>query len=299
MKIIHFIKGLAIITLLISPAIAEETQTKQEKKHVTIVVGTHHYTPNRSMPALKTELERLGFEVNLINPDWNPEKDKRGLPGLEVLKETDLAIFFTRFLKLEDKQLAHITNYVESGKPVVGLRTSSHGFNYPKDHEKAALNNDFGKDILGTPYLIHLQGKTNLNIFESQKNHPILTGISGTWPSPGTLYLTQLEPGTTPLIQGTGKSKRTGEVTNAFGTHNLQAEMTDNIAWTWQNKYGGKTFTTTLGHMGDFSQPNSIRLIVNGIHWAAGLPIPSAETEIKTFTASKVKKAKQKQPAVK
>ncbi|MGJ8656385.1 MAG: ThuA domain-containing protein [Akkermansiaceae bacterium] len=286
MKINPFIKGLAFFTIISSSAIAEE---KQDKKHITIIVGTHHYTPNRSMPVMKTELERLGFEVTLINPTWDPEKDKRGLPGLDVLKDTDLAIFFIRWLKLEGEQYDHMMNYVKAGKPVVGLRTSSHGFNYPKDHEKVALNNDFGINVFGTPYLIHLKGKTTLKVVESEKNNPILTGISGTWESPGTLYLTRPEPGITPLVLGTGNSKKTGEVTNMYGKHNLTKTMTDNIAWTWENKYGGKTFTTTLGHMGDFTQPNSMRLIVNGIHWATDLPIPSADTEIKTLEFKKAK----------
>jgi len=80
----------------------------------TIIVGTHHYSPQRSMPELKKELERLGFEVALINPDWNPEKDKRGLPGLEVLEKTDLAVFFTRWLKLEGQQYDQMMGYVKA-----------------------------------------------------------------------------------------------------------------------------------------------------------------------------------------
>jgi len=172
------------------------------------------------------------------------------------------------------------------------LRTSGHAFNYPEGHKHKALNNDFGKDVLGSPYLIHLIGKTKIEIIENAKKHPILTGVSGSWVSPGTLYITKPEEGIKPLIQGTGKSKKTGKVTNMFGTHDLQAEMTDNVAWTWENKYGGKTFSTTLGHVGDFAEPMSMRLIVNGIHWAAGETIPSIDTEIKTLHITSKKKKK-------
>ena len=59
--------------------------------------------------------------------------------------------------------------------------------------------------------------------------------------------------------------------------------MTDTIAWTWQNKWGGKAFTTSLGHPGDFAVPQSMRVIINGIHWAAGAQIPAESTEVKTF----------------
>jgi hypothetical protein len=190
------------------------------------------------MPGFAAELERLGFRTKLINPDWDPEKDTRGLPGLEALASADVGIFSTRFLKLIEDQLGHITRYVESGKPVVGLRTSTHAFNYPAEHPGQEWNTAFGRDVLGTRYLIHLAGKTQVTL-QAGVNHPILTGIEpGTWESPGTLYLVDAEPGIKPLLVGTGSSKRTGKVTNQFGTHELQATMTASIAWTWENKWG-------------------------------------------------------------
>jgi len=289
----------AVTTLLfVSTNYAEETKAEtspeEGKKHITLIVGTHHYSPNKSMPKLKLELERLGFDVALVNPDWDPEKDQRGLPGLEVLEDTDLAVFFTRWLTIEGEQYDRMMGYVEAGKPVVGLRTSSHGFNYPEENPKSALNNGFGRDVLGSPYRIHLAGSTKVEIIEDQKNHPILTGVSGTWTSPGTLYLASPEKGTTSFLKGTGNSKRTGSVTNHFGTHELQKVMTDNIAWTWTNKHGGKTFYTSLGHEGDFAVPQSMRVIINGIHWAVGASIPSAETEVKTFKVESAKKRSKK-----
>ena len=111
--------------------------------HAVLVVGTHHYSPQFTMPFLATELERLGFQTTVINPAWDPEKDERGLPGLEVLKDADVGVFFLRFLQLEDDQLAHITEFIESGKAVVGLRTSTHAFNYPTDDPHHALNNEW------------------------------------------------------------------------------------------------------------------------------------------------------------
>jgi len=298
------IKNLTIATFLtISTSyfsFAQEESTTAEKtkaenqKHIAIVAGTPHYSPAASMPMLKQELEKFGFKVTLISPEWNTEKDPRGVPGLEILADADVTIFFIRWLQLKDEQLKHITDYVEAGKPVVGLRTTGHGFNYPKEDPRSKLNVGFGKDVLGSPYLIHLAGSTQLKVNEDQKDNPILTGISGSWKSPGTLYLTKLEEGVTPLITGTGKAKRTGTVTNMFGTHELQPIMSDTVAWTWTNKHGGKAFYTSLGHTGDFAQPNSMRLMINGIHWAADAPIPSADTEISTYIVKSLKKKKRK-----
>lgn len=267
-----------------------------KKPHAVIVVGTHHYSPEKTMPPFAAELERLGFRTTVINPDWDPEKDKRGLPGLEALAQADVALFFTRFLKLEDKQLSHITKYLESGKPVAGFRTSTHAFNYPKGHPRHELNSSFGRDALGTPYLIHLAGKTQIARVKGAEKHPILTGVGiDSWESPGTLYLTKAQPGITPLLKGTGNAKRVGKVTNQFGTHEIQKTMTDTVAWTWENKWGGRTFTTSLGHVGDFAQPQSMRVMVNGIFWAAGLEVPAARTKIRTFSP----KAQSRKPAAK
>ena len=260
------------------------------------VVGTHHYTPQKSMPMLASEIERLGFKTTVINPNWNPEKDKRGLPGLEALNKADLAVFYTRFLKINDQQLVHITNYLKSGKPVVGFRTSTHAFNYPDAHPNQKWNHGFGRDALGSPYRIHLSGSTRLKVEQGSEKHPILTGVQADedWQSRGTLYLTKLEKGTTALLLGTGhpRDKKATVRTNQFGTHHLEPEMTDVVAWTWTNKWGGRTFSTSLGHLGDFADPNSVRLIINGIFWAADQALPSSDTKINPLTASFSKKKK-------
>ncbi|MDA8980870.1 hypothetical protein N9H14_01675, partial [bacterium] len=52
-----------------------------EKPHAVIICGTYHYSPQKTMPPFAAELERLGFRTTVISPDWDPEKDKRGLPG--------------------------------------------------------------------------------------------------------------------------------------------------------------------------------------------------------------------------
>lgn len=255
--------------------------------HAVLVVGTHHYSPQLTMPFLASELERLGFRTTVVNPAWDPERDSRGLPGLEVLEEADVGIFFARFLQLKDNQLAHITEFIESGKAVVGLRTSTHAFHYPKEHPHHALNNDFGQKVLGSPYLIHLAGKTQVKPALNAGDHPILSGIETTgWESSGTLYLINAQPGIEPLLIGTGQSKRAGTVTNQFGVHELQKTMSAPIAWTWKNSYGSRVFTTSLGHEKDFTNPNAVRVIINGIFWSVNQPVPASETAISTFSVT-------------
>lgn len=251
--------------------------------HAVLVVGTHHYSPQLTMPFLASELERLGFRTTVVNPAWDPERDSRGLPGLKVLEEADVGIFFLRFLQLKDSQLAHITEFIESEKAVVGLRTSTHAFHYPAGHPRSALNNDFGQKVLGSPYLIHLAGKTQVKPAANALHHPILSGVETTgWESSGTLYLINAQPGIEPLLIGTGKSKRVGTVTNQFGVHELQKTMSAPIAWTWKNSYGSRVFTTSLGHEKDFTNPSAVRVIINGVFWSVNQPVPPPKTVIHT-----------------
>ncbi|MHC4780969.1 MAG: ThuA domain-containing protein, partial [Planctomycetota bacterium] len=127
----------------------------KDKPHAVFICGTPHYNPQATMPPLAKQLETFGFKTTVISPDYNPEKNEKGLHGLEALADADVAIFFLRFLTLPENQVKLIEDYLESGKPVVGFRTTSHAFNYPKDHPLARLNDGFGRDAIGTKYFIH------------------------------------------------------------------------------------------------------------------------------------------------
>ena len=85
---------------------------------------------------------------------------------------------------------------------------------------------------------------------------------------------------------GTGHSKRVGTVINQFGVHELEQTMSAPIAWTWKNSYGNRVFTTSLGHTKDFTNQNALRVIVNGVCWSAGRPVPSAARALNTFSMS-------------
>ena len=260
------------------------------------VVGTHHYTPQKSMPMLASEIERLGFKTTVINPDWDPEKDKRGLPGLEALKKADLAVFYTRFLKIDDQQLVHITNYLKSGKPVVGFRTSTHAFNYPDEHPNKKWNDGFGRDALGSPYRIHLSGSTRLKVEQGSEKHPILTGVQADedWQSRGTLYLTKLEKRDHSSFIGDWASQ--GQ--KSYGTNepiwhaSSRAGNDGRSGMDMDEQMGRQNLFHFLGHLGDFVDPNSVRFIINGIFWAADQAVPSSDTKINPFTASFSKKKK-------
>lgn len=256
------------------------------KGNLVFVAGTHHYHPEKSMPPLAKELERLGFHTTVILTPDDPEENHNGVGvrGLEALDQADAVIFFLRFLTLDDEQFGHVERYVRSGKPVIGMRTSTHAFRYPDDHPRAAWNYNFGRTVLGTQWLTHMKSETECRRLEQARQHPILTGVDEQpFLSPGQLYITDLEPGCVPLVVGTGDIPQERVYSDRFGTRLVAKTETDILAWTWQNHYGARVFGTTLGHPRDFAVPQIMRIVVNGIHWAAGVEVPDAACEIKTF----------------
>lgn len=274
-------------TFLISAVFVQTSLADQaDKTHIVFVVGTTHYAPQVSMPLLAKEMERFGFRTTVIIPPGDPEenKNKVGIPGLEVLEKADVVVFFMRFLTLNDKQAAQIEKYVKSGKPIVALRTSTHSFIYDEGHPRFHWNDGFGEKVLGTAYRAHMSGTAKCEPIKKAKAHPILTGVGeGEFESGGSLYLTDLEAGCKPLVLGTGSSKSGGVREGRFGTMYLQKTETDILAWTWENDFGAKVFASSFGHVDDFGSPQIMRILVNGLHWAAGEDVPSQEARVNTF----------------
>ncbi|MFT5131116.1 MAG: hypothetical protein ACI8W8_004751, partial [Rhodothermales bacterium] len=262
-----------------------------EKPHAVFVVGTPHYNPSATMPELAKQLEGFGFRTTVVAPGYNPEKNPAGIPGLEALKSADVAIFFLRFLTLPADQMKLIEDYVSSGKPVVGFRTSTHAFKYANDHKLQKWNDGFGKDVLGSKYFIHLSSTTDVS---ASGSHEILTGFdtSKAQKAGGTLYLSDLPKDATVLLRGTGHGNKEGKVTNGFGTFQMQKTMTQDVAWAWKNQWGGRVFGTTLGHVDSFKNENFVRFFINGIHWAAGKPVPPATAKIAVINKKLEKHAK-------
>lgn len=277
-----------LVMLINTSALAQEKQP-----HIVLVVGTPHYSPELSMPLLAKELERLGFRTTLVMGAGNPEKKTENvLPGIEALDNADAAIFFMRFLKLPDNEWKHIENYVLAGKPIIALRTTTHSFKYDKNHPRFAWNDDFGRRVMGTPYIVHQSGTTHVSVVPKYKSHPVMTNVTETeWVSQGTLYLTRLESGCIPLMTGTGTGKAR-LVEKEFGPVSVNASESDIVAWAWQNEWGGKVFGTSFGHPADFAHAVFTRMLINSVYWAVEKPLPSADEKISTWQIDRADKKK-------
>ena len=206
------------------------------------------------------------FKVSFVFE--NPAK-KYDLPGVEVVSDADVLLISARRRPLPAAQLEIIRNHVAAGKPVVGIRTASHAFSLRNAAPPSGLADwpEIDRDVIGGNYRGHTEGATKglIRVLPGVA-HPILTGIPvEEFSSGGTLYLnTPLNPKATELLRGRIDGN----------------DQQEPVAWTYARQDGGRTFYTSLGHKDDFQLPAFQRLLLNGIYWAAGLPVPAADFRI-------------------
>ena len=250
----------------------EQGPVKAKKPLVVFVCGDHEYSGESTLPLLAAVLEKqYGFRTKVLKsfPDQNAERD---IPGLEILAEADLAVFFLRWRLLPADQVAHIEAYLKSGKPIMGFRTSTHSFNYPNTDPLVAYNG-FAERAFGAPpgwggpsqhtHYGH-NASTDATIIADKAKHPILTGVDPAFHVRSWLY----------RVLPDYPAKGTDWLLMGKAVNPDKPAVDQPIAWTWENQYKGKVFFTTMGHPEDFSVESFQRLVVNAVHWELGLKVP-------------------------
>jgi type 1 glutamine amidotransferase len=167
---------------------------------------------------------------------------------VDRLAGCDVALFFTRRLTVAGPQLDAVKAYCASGKPVVGVRTASHGF-------QNWLQMD--REVFGGDYRNHWKAGPVCEVKLAGVDHPVLKGVTP-FASPGNLYKNpQVAADVTVLLTGTAGGK------------------TEPVAWVRERAVAGtrqRVVYTSLGHPDDFRQPAFVTLLTNGLTWAVGKP---------------------------
>lgn len=266
-------KGLFWLFFVCFLGTSELVFSQAQKPLIVFVCGDHEYSGEQTLPLLAKALEtNYGFRTKVISsyPDQNAESN---IPGMEILKEADLAVFFLRWRTLPADQVALMEAYLQSGKPIMGFRTSTHGFNYPKGSPLEAYN-AFAERAFGAPpgwggksqhtHYGH-NASTDVSIIPTASKHPILKGVNPNFHVRSWLYRVLPDypvKGTDWLLMGKAVNPDKPAVDQP-------------VAWTWTNAYKGRVFFTTMGHPEDFSVESFQRLVVNAIHWELGMKVPN------------------------
>lgn len=264
-------------------------------KHIVLIAADQEYRSEQSMPMMAKILSaHHGFDCTVlfgvndkgdVDPTMPvyPEKGKEGefkqhhIPGLEYLASADLVIFFTRLLTLPMSERQLIVKYIDSGKPIIALRTANHGFNAPLPYKVNGKQVNWGNDILGGTFMGH-HGRWHADstrgvIVEEQKQHPILTGVSDIWGN-SDVYRTYKEGTSLPadctaLVWGQPLMGRKHD-----DPPNTKLEPLP-VAWikNWHTSEGksARVFHCTMGSGHDFESAGLRRLIINAAYWTMGI----------------------------
>ncbi|MBD3267941.1 hypothetical protein GF373_14845, partial [bacterium] len=210
---------------------------------VCLVSGSWEYDSQQCLTLFETYVEsNYDADCTLLQAT---ERDN--LPGLDALDTCDVALFFTRRLKIEGEQLALVKNYIESGKPVVAVRTASHGFQNWLECDKL---------VYGGNYHGHYGNKWTQTVKIMADSHPVLAGVRE-FQSPYSLY----------------KTKPLADDTRVLLLSTIPNQDPEPSAWTREYK-GARIFYTSLGGVSDFENASFRRMMANALFWTARRDIP-------------------------
>ncbi len=184
-----------------------EWEGRPDKPKIVFISGDEEYRSEESLVQLAKILNvNHGFNCTILfaqdpnRPGIIDPNYKNNIPGLNKLAYADLMVMLIRFRALPDNQMRFIDDYLKSGKPVLGMRTSTHAFNFDVRssessykhygnycNDKTDWQGGFGRLILGEKWIAHhgAHGRqSTLGIVaKKSQNHPIFNGII-----PGTIW---------------------------------------------------------------------------------------------------------------
>jgi len=292
----------------------------ENSKHIVLISGDEEYRSEEALPQLAKILSKHhGFKCTVL---FAQDPNKPGIvnanyvqhiPGIAILDQADMLVLFTRFRALPNEQMQHFDSYLKAGKPVLGIRTATHAFNFQKDStstfkhygnnyqgEMKEWTDGFGRLVLGEKWISHhghhKHQSTRGILAEGVETHPITNGIASgeIWGATDVYGVRLPLPGDTqPIILGQ-VIKRAGEYDENdvfFGMKDTDTEIAKEnneglkvsdvlmpITWTktYQLPKGqtGRSVTSTIGAATDLMNEGVRRLLINSIFWAMESSVP-------------------------
>jgi len=255
-------------------------------KHIVFVCGEWEYRCEESLPMMaKILAERHGFKCTVlfsVNPEDGTVDPSvtTNIPDMDVLKTADMMVVFAMDLELPDEQMKHFVDFLETGKPVFGIRCTLLSFKYDRNKTSPYANFDhrgsdggyatalFGESWKGH-YGNHGQESTRGLRAGLSEQHPILRGVHDVWGPTDVYRVTKLPADATVYLYG---QVLTGM--NPTDPPNLEKSIMP-MVWTRQIKRDSgavsKVVMSTIGAAQDMESEDLRRLYVNCIYWALGL----------------------------
>ena len=272
-------------------AVYEGKSGPGQGKHIVFLSGDEEYRSEEALPMLAKILSgQHGFKCTVlfaIDPADGTISPTvlTNIPGVEALDSADLCVLGLRFRELPDAQMKHFVDYLDRGKPVLALRTSTHAFKYQRNKQSPYARFDFqnkewpggfGQQVLGETWVNHhgAHGKESTRgiINEPFKDHPILRSVADIWGPTDVYGVVHLPKDASVLVWGQVLSGMKPTDSPLEGPKNNPM-----MPVVWLRDYKGesgkssKIVTTTMGGAVDLESEGLRRLLVNASYWAVGL----------------------------
>jgi type 1 glutamine amidotransferase len=260
-------------------------------KHIVFVTGDEEYRSEEGMPMLAKILAvRHGFKctvlfaINPVDGTIDPN-NQTNLVGLETLQSADMMVLFARFREPPDEQMKYIVDFVDSGKPILGLRTATHAFAFDRHKQSRFAKYDwrahdwpggFGQQVLGETWISHhgVHGKESTRgiINDKLKDDPILKGVEDIWGPTDVYSIVHLPQDAKVLVYGQVLQGMKPTDKPVSGPKNNPM-----MPLIWVRSYTGevgkiaRVICSTIGAAVDLESEGLRRLFVNACYWALGM----------------------------
>jgi len=259
-------------------------------KHIVLLSGDEEYRSEEALPMLGQILaKRHGFKCTVlfaIDPETGEiaPNNQQNIPNMKVLASADLVIMALRFRNLPDSDMEHVDAYLKQGKPVIGLRTSTHAFRLDETsgYHHYTFNSQkwpggFGKQVLGETWIqhhgAHKRESTRGIINQQFSDHPILSGVADVWGNTDVYAIRDLTADAKVLLHGQVLQGMSPDDEPVPGRKN---DPMMPLAWLkpYQLEGGqpGQAFCTTMGSSTDLANEGLRRLIVNATFYLLEMP---------------------------
>lgn len=259
--------------------------------NIVFLAGDEEYRSEEAFPMLAKILARHhGFRCTVLFP-INPEtgeidpNNQVNIPRLDLLDDADLIVMGWRFRHPPAEAMQHFLKYLQAGKPIIGIRTSTHAFAFPGDapEELRRLTwnspdwpGGFGKQILGETWVSHHGnhgGESTRGVVEPENaEHPILKGVQDVWGPTDVYGINQLPADAKVLLRGevlTGMQPTDPPVAGDKNAPMMPLVWAREISAA-PGLPAGRYVCSTIGAAEDFSSPGLRRLLVNACYWCTG-----------------------------
>jgi type 1 glutamine amidotransferase len=265
----RFAPNLLMVVGLVATALTVQAQAadasrpseiRDSRKKLVMLIAESEYETAQTLPKFAAQFLEKDFRVVVVAGSM--AEGATAFSGIEELTDADLLLVSVRRRTPPKEQLDVIRRYVQSGKPVVGIRTACHAFKLMKGSPPAGDADwpEWDAEVIGGNYHNHYRIGSVATVTAVQPAHAILAGVTLPFTSSSTLYkVVPLRPRTEPLLVAA-----------------IAGESPEPVAWTFVRGDGGRTFYTSLGSPADFQNASFERLLRNGIFWAAGVESPQA-----------------------